>query len=187
MQEELFTWDDAFAKELYINIKPLAKYIANAYVEYLPKLVYPIRVGEHTNTVFGLSFAYDYAIALNDTVLQNSIETNATRFYLNDKACPINWEPSSYDFLSPCLQEVDLMRKILTNTDFEEWFASFLPQLHQQKLGLTPGKIIDRSDGKLEHLSFSLSKIADGDYAGQHWLGSFALFAFKCKIEAEID
>jgi len=213
LQEELYTWNNPLAKELYKNIEPLATHISNAYVEYLPKLVYPIRVGEHTNTAFGLSFAYDYALAVNDTVLENMIKENALRFYQNDEACPIGWEPSGYDFLSPCLQEIDIMRKVLDEVTFEEWFASFLPELHQQKLTLEPGKIIDRSDGKLvhldglnfsrawclyplknninaynlatRHLDFSLSKIADGDYAGQHWLGSFALYAFKCKIEAE--
>jgi len=213
LQEELFTWDDPIGKKLYENIQPLAGYISNAYVEFLPKLVYPIRVGEHTNTAFGLSFAYDYAITVNDTALQNIIKKSALRFYQNDKSCPIDWEPSGYDFLSPCLQEMDIMRKILDKEEFEKWFANFLPGLHQQQLNLEPGKIIDRSDGKLvhldglnfsrawclyplkenvnaynlatEHLNYSLTKITDGDYAGQHWLGSFALYAFKCKMEAE--
>ncbi len=213
LQEELYTWDDPLSKQLYQNIQPLANYVAQAYIDYLPKLVYPIRVGEHTNTAFGLSFAYDYALAVNDTTLQNSITINALRFYQDDKGCPINWEPSGYDFLSPCLQEIDIMRKVLDEATFETWFANFLPELYQQQLHLEPGKIIDRSDGKLvhldglnfsrawclyplknninaynlatEHLDFSLSKITDGDYAGQHWLGSFALYAFKSKIAAD--
>lgn len=212
LQEELYTWDDPMAKQWCENLKPLAAYISDAYIEYLPKLVYPIRVGEHTNTAFGLSFAYDYALTVNDTILKNSIESSAIRFYQKDKSCPINWEPSGYDFLSPCLQEIDIMRKVLNDVAFENWFADFLPQLHQQQLKLEPGKIIDRSDGKLvhldglnfsrawclyplknninaynlatEHLDYSLSKINDGDYAGQHWLGSFALYAFKSKIAA---
>jgi len=209
LQEELYTWDDPLAKQLYENIEPLADYISNAYVEYLPKLVYPIRVGEHTNTAFGLSFAYDYALTVKDSTLQNSIKSNALRFYQNDKGCPINWEPSGYDFLSPCLQEIDIMRKVLDEAAFETWFANFLPELHKQKLSLEPGKIIDRTDGKLvhldglnfsrawclyplknntnaytlatQHLDYSLAKITDGEYAGQHWLGSFALYAFKSK------
>jgi len=213
LQEELYTWDDPNAQKLYENIKPLADYISNAYVEYLPKLVYPIRVGEHSNTGFGLSFAYDYANAVNDEKLKNIIKESALRFYSEDKDCPIEWEPSGYDFLSPCLQEIDIMRKVLNAEEFEKWVAAFLPELSQQTLKLEPGKIKDRSDGKLvhldglnfsrawclyplapnnnalnianEHLDFSLSKITDGDYAGQHWLGSFALYAFKTQIEAQ--
>jgi len=209
LQEELYTWNVPVGKQLYTNIQPLANYISNAYLEYLPKLVYPIRVGEHTNTAFGLSFAYDYAQAVKDTALQKIIESSALRFYQSDKGCPIDWEPSGYDFLSPCLQEIDIMRKVLDEATFQVWFANFLPKLHQQQLKLEPGKITDRSDGKLvhldglnfsrawclyplknninaynlatKHLNYSLTKIADGDYAGQHWLGSFALYAFKSK------
>jgi hypothetical protein len=213
LQQELYTWDDPIAKEWYKNLEPLADYISNAYIEYLPKLVYPIRVGEHSNTAFGLSFAYDYAQTTGKTKLTKSIKENALRFYSEDMACPISWEPSGYDFLSPCLQELDLMRKILNDDEFSIWSSKFLPSLFQENLALAPGEVKDRTDGKLvhldglnlsrawclygikgnnnaynlatEHLDFSLSKIADGDYAGQHWLASFALYAFKVKTEQD--
>lgn len=206
LQEELYTWDDPQAKVWQQNLQPLCDYISAAYIEYLPKLYYPIRVGEHSNTAFGLSFAYDYAQTVGDKDLENIIRESALRFYQNDQGCPISWEPSGYDFLSPCLQELDIMRKVLTPEEFTTWSAAFLPELFQEKLALEPGKILDRSDGKLvhldglnfsrawclfplqdnanaynlavEHLDFSLSKITDGDYAGQHWLASFALYAF---------
>lgn len=211
LQEELYTWDTPEAKKLYKNIQPLADYIAQAYLDYLPKLSYPIRVGEHSNTAFGLSFAYDYAQTVGNTELSNMIKTSALRFYSEDKDCPITWEPSGYDFLSPCLQEIDIMRKVLNETEFAEWSVAFLPDLFDNNLQLEPGKIIDRTDGKLvhldglnfsrawclysltdnvhaynlatQHLDYSLSKITDGDYAGQHWLASFALYAFKTKSE----
>jgi len=211
LQEELYTWDNPKAKEWYNNLEPLADYITKAYIDYLPKLVYPIRVGEHSNTAFGLSFAYDYAQTVGNKVLAESIKENALRFYSEDMNCPISWEPSGYDFLSPCLQELDVMRKVLSDDEFEVWAAEFLPNLAQQQMTLEPGKILDRSDGKLvhldglnfsrawclyslkkntnayniatEHLEYSLSKITDGDYAGQHWLASFALYAFKTRNE----
>lgn len=207
LQEELSTWDDPAAKRWQANLEPLAAHIAAAYCDYLPKLVYPIRVGEHTNTAFGLSFAYDYARTVGDTALESCIRESALRFYKDDAGCPIGWEPSGYDFLSPCLQEVDIMRKVLLPEEFEPWLAAFLPDLHAQKLVLEPGEIRDRSDGKLvhldglnfsrawclypltsnnnayniatEHLAHSLARITDGDYAGQHWLASFALYAFQ--------
>ncbi|MFK7948791.1 MAG: DUF2891 domain-containing protein [Saprospiraceae bacterium] len=209
LQEELYTWDNPKAKEWYKNLEPLADYIAKAYISYLPKLVYPIRVGEHSNTAFGLSFAYDYAQTVGNTKLEKLIKESAIRFYNNDKNCPISWEPSGYDFLSPCLQELDIMRKVLNDEEFAQWSKAFLPELFEQKMTLEPGKVLDRSDGKLvhldglnfsrawclyslkdntnayniatEHLDYSLSKITDGDYAGQHWLASFALYAFKAK------
>lgn len=213
LQEELHNWDDPVAKEWYANLEPLAGHISAGYQDYLPKLVYPIRVGEHSNTAFGLSFAWDYALAVGDKALEKSIRENALRFYQPDADCPISWEPSGHDFLSPCLQELDIMRKVLSEEEFAEWFAAFLPDLQRQSLALEPGKILDRSDGKLvhldglnfsrawclyplegnvhawnlatEHLDYSLGRISDGDYAGQHWLASFALYAFKCKREAD--
>ena len=212
LQEELFTWDDPMAQKWYNNLQPLATYISGAYQEYLPKLLYPIRVGTHTNTAFGISFAYDYAQAVGDEALASAIKEAAIRFYSDDKDCPITWEPSGHDFLSPCLQEIDIMRKVLSEEEFQAWATAFLPPLFDQNLALTPGQVRDRSDGHLvhldgvnfsrawclyplsgnsnaynlatDHLDFSLSKITDGDYAGQHWLGSFALYAFKTKIEA---
>lgn len=211
LQEELYTWDDPQAKAWYENLKPLAAYISGAYQHYLPKLYYPIRVGEHSNTAFGLSFAFDYAQTVGDTALAAMISETALRFYSKDADCPISWEPSGYDFLSPCLQEMDIMRKVLDAPAFDVWLAQFLPALQQGSLALEPGKILDRSDGKLvhldglnfsrawclyplagnahaynlatAHLAYSLDQIADGDYAGQHWLASFALYAFKVKRE----
>lgn len=207
LAEELYTWEDDRAKEWYQNLKPLTDYISSEYQTYLPKLVYPIRVGEHSNTAFGMSFSYDYAEAVGDISLKSAIETGAKRFYINDSGCPISWEPSGYDFLSPCLQELDIMRKILPDEEFYKWSRSFLPSLFDGSLVLDPATVTDRSDGKLvhldglnfsrawclyslsdcdicvenadNHLMYSLDKVVDGDYAGQHWLASFALYAFK--------
>ena len=43
-------------------LKPLSDHIVSTWKEFLPKLVYPVRVGEHTNTAFGLALALDYAM-----------------------------------------------------------------------------------------------------------------------------
>lgn len=206
LQQQLDEWADPQANEWARNLRPLTEHLSQAYQNYLPKLAYPIRVGEHSNTAFGLSFAYDYAQNAGDTALISSIETAARRFYATDADCPISWEPSGYDFLSPCLQEMDIMRKVLQDEEFSEWSQAFLPGLFNGELVLEPGQVKDRSDGKLvhldglnfsrawclyslddptarriadEHLSYSLAKITDGDYAGQHWLASFALYAFE--------
>ncbi len=152
LSEALHTWDDPMAKQLAENLQPLADEIVSKYEEFLPKLVYPIRVGEHTNTAFGLTFAWDYANTVNNTELKSLIEQRAKEFYLNDKDCPMTWEPSGYDFLSPCLEEVDIMRRVLAKEEFTAWLDSFLPALEDKNYQLEPGKVGDRSDGKLVHL-----------------------------------
>jgi len=152
LAEELHTWDNPLGRELEQNLQPLTKLIVERYLTFLPKLVYPIRVGEHTNTAFGLSFAWDYANTLQDSSMKTIIESRARVFYLVDTNCPISWEPSGFDFLSPCLEEIDLMRRVLDEDEFLSWMAGFAPQLLQAGYALEVGKVSDRSDGKLVHL-----------------------------------
>jgi hypothetical protein len=152
LAEELHTWDDPLARELENNLLPLTNHVVNAYLDFLPKLNYPIRVGEHTNTAFGLTFAYDYAQTAGDSTLTNLITSRAKDFFLNDTACPITWEPSGFDFLSPCLEEADIMRRILPKDEFKEWLNKFLPQLASKDFSLETGRVSDRTDGKLVHL-----------------------------------
>ena len=140
------------AAPLSLALKPLAVHLSDQYVTHLPKLVYPIRVGEHTNTAFGLTFAWDYALLFDDSDLKAAIKQRAQDFYLEDKNCPIEWEPSGYDFLSPCLEELDLMRRVLPEKHFMIWVKDFLPQLLSPDFELAVGEVYDRPDGKLVHL-----------------------------------
>ena len=152
LAEELHTWEDPVARELEVNLQPLTDLIIKKYIEFLPKLNYPIRVGEHPNTAFGLSLAWDYANAVGHEDLMTIIKKRAKEYYLNDKNCPMTWEPSGFDFLSPCLEEAALMKRVLSIDDFKLWLDDFLPQLEKQDFSLETGKVSDRTDGKLVHL-----------------------------------
>jgi len=136
-------------------LRPLTDHVVTTWKSFLPKLVYPVRVGEHTNTAFGLSLALDYArtTGVQDQEFETLIVTNSSDFYLSDKFCPITYEPSGYDFLSPCLQEADLMVKAIKDQEqFKQWIQKFLPQLFDPEFDLQPGQVVDRTDGKLVHL-----------------------------------
>ncbi|WP_296313381.1 DUF2891 domain-containing protein [Winogradskyella sp. UBA3174] len=152
LAEELHTWESVTARDLETNLEPLTNLIVSKYLEFLPKLNYPIRVGEHPNTAFGLSFAYDYAVAVNHSELKALIESRAKDFYMTDSACPLVWEPSGFDFLSPCLEEAALMKRVLSKDEFKIWFGNFLPQLKETSFELAVGEVSDRTDGKLVHL-----------------------------------
>jgi len=152
LAEELHTWDTPLARELETNLQPLTDIIVDKFVVFLPKLNYPIRVGEHPNTAFGLSFAYDYALAVNNSTLINMINKRARDFYLKDTDGPLRWEPNGFDFLSPCLEEVDLMRKVLPASEFKPWLKGFLPQIVKPDFNMEVGRVSDRTDGKLVHL-----------------------------------
>jgi hypothetical protein len=152
LAEELHTWDDPLARQLEQNLQPLTELMVANYEAFLPKLNYPIRVGEHPNTAFGLSFAHDYATTVGNSQLKSLIEQRAKDFYLKDAACPLSWEPSGFDFLSPCFEEAALMKRVLPMDEFKNWLSDFLPQLKDENFTLDTGKVSDRTDGKLVHL-----------------------------------
>lgn len=152
LAEELHLWDDPLARQMEANLQPLTDLMVEKYLEFLPKLIYPIRVGEHTNIAFGLSLAYDYAKTLENKPLKSLIESRAKDWFMGDKDCPLTWEPSGFDFLSPCFQELDIMRKVLPQDEFLSWLNTFMPDLGKANFNLEPGKVSDRSDGKLVHL-----------------------------------
>jgi hypothetical protein len=169
LAEALHTWDSPMARTLEINLQPLTDLIIEKYIVFLPKLNYPLRVGTHTNTAFGLSFAYDYAETVNHVALKKAIVDRAKYFFLKDKNCPMSWEPSGSDFLSPCLEEAALMKRLLSKMDFKTWLHAFLPQLKNKDFSLEVGVVSDRTDGHLVHLdgvnfsrAWSLNKIAEG-------------------------
>jgi hypothetical protein len=152
LQHELEISNDSYAKELADNLRPLTNLIIKRYIEFLPKLLYPIRVGTHSNTAFGLTNAWDYAVFSKNIPLQNSIKENAKRMFLNDENCPFNWEPSGTDFLSPCMEEVAIMQRILPEKEFLSWVKKFAPQLFSKKWKWDVAKVSDRTDGHLVHL-----------------------------------
>ena len=149
---ELLTWDDDLGRELHQNLKPLSDLIANKYIEFLPKLNYPLRVGTHSNTAFGLRFAYEFALGTKNKKLKRAIRDRAKAFFIDDVNCPLNWEPSGTDFLSPCLEEANLMSYLLPEKEFNEWLKKFLPELYEKDFKLEVGIVSDRTDGHLVHL-----------------------------------
>ncbi|MCA1756499.1 MAG: DUF2891 domain-containing protein [Bacteroidales bacterium] len=152
LSQELADWDDPLAARLSESLQPLTDIIVERYMDFLPKLLYPVRVGEHPNTAFGLAFAWDYALAAGDTTFSSLIKNYSIQYFGEDNGCPYTWEPGGYDFLSPCLEEADLMRRILPPDEFTVWLKNFMPDLFDPAFYLEPARVTDRTDGKLVHL-----------------------------------
>ncbi|MCH2084693.1 MAG: DUF2891 domain-containing protein [Saprospiraceae bacterium] len=151
LSEELYTWNNRDAQTLYINLKPLTDAIIERYKTFLPLQHYPVRTGVHPNTAFGLSYAWDYANTVGLRDFQTLIEARAKDYFLDDTNCPAAWEPSGEDFLSACLEEANLMRRVLPKREFTIWLKTFLPD-EQFKVFENPAEVSDRSDPKLVHL-----------------------------------
>jgi Protein of unknown function (DUF2891) len=151
---ELREWNDPESREMLASLKPLEDAAVERLSTWLPKLSNPIRIGEHNQTAFALGLILDYARGKNDERLAKLASDSARKFYFGDKDCPLSYEPSGEDFLSPCLAEADVMRRILSQSDFATWLAQFLPQIPKTTTANWLPVVVspDPSDPKLAHL-----------------------------------
>jgi len=153
LANELGAWNDPDGKVWRANLDPLAKGLVARLKDFLPKLTNPIRTGVHPNTAFALGEALDFARASGDAELEQVVMKRAREYYGKDRACPIAYEPSGEDFFSPCLEEADLMRRVLPRADFAAWLSAFLPGLAAGKpFPLSPAVVSDPTDPRLVHL-----------------------------------
>lgn len=154
LMTELRQWDDPQGKEWLARLEPLEKDIADSLKAWLPKLAYPIRLGTHNQSAFAFGLMLDWARESGDIEMEDLIVERSLTFHKNDKNCPLAYEPSGEDFLSPCLMEADLMRRILPQQEFSDWLSAFMPNIPTDGRSgwLAPGIVKDASDGKLVHL-----------------------------------
>jgi DUF2891 family protein len=161
LSAELRRWDDADARRWSGVLAPLETEAVARLESWLPKLEYPIRIGEHDQTAFAFGLIWDWAGVARDAQMRKLLTDAAQRFYRRDRNCPLAYEPSGEDFLSPCLAEADFMRRVLGPAAFAPWLSGFLPQIPRSAAGaaarkapawLEPGVVTDRSDPKLAHI-----------------------------------
>ena len=182
-------------------------------LDYLPRLLYPIRSGQHNNTAFALLLYLEYARMAQDQQLERLLRERSLTWFANDHGCPAWGEPSGEDFLSPTLQQAVLMQQVMDGNTFADWLDAFLPDLVVQQPAtlFRPVSVSERSDGKLAHLDglnlsrawcwFQLSAARptlltvaeahlaaainhlEDDYMGSHWLATFAMLAQQAASE----
>jgi hypothetical protein len=151
---ELREWQDPIADGWLETLLPLETVIVARIKSWLPKLAYAIRLGTHNQSMFAFGLILDWAKASGDRQMADLVTERSLAFHREDRNCPLNYEPSGEDFLSPCLMEADLMRRILPRDEFAKWLESFLPGVPRDGSGdwLEIGIVMDPSDGKLVHL-----------------------------------
>ena len=160
LSAELRRWDDPDARRWSQVLAPLETEAAARLESWLPKLHYPIRIGEHDQTAFSFGLMWDWAGVSGDAHMRELLADSAQRFYQHDRNCPLAYEPSGEDFLSPCLAEADFMRRVLPTPAFARWLTDFLPQIPTRAAAtarapgawLSPGVVTDRADPKLAHI-----------------------------------
>jgi hypothetical protein len=180
------------------SLEPLARELADRFTRYVSAAPYPVRAGSHGDSAFACLLALDYARAAADTALEFEIRKSARRWYERDRNAPLAYEPSLDDFLSPVLCETLLLRQVMPENEFWPWLERFAPQGFGP-LG-EPPEGYDPADPKHSHLdglcftrAWCLARLGNeeagekliraalphvtGDYAGEHWLASFAVLA----------
>lgn len=151
---ELREWDDPRARRWLTALEPLEAAYRARLTDWLDKLAYPIRSGEHAQTAFAFALFIDWARTAGDNALLEQVGALVRRFHQRDVDCPLAYEPSGQDFLSPCLAEADLMRRVLSPVEYAVWLRAFLPGIPADGSAdwLPLAEVTDRSDGKLAHL-----------------------------------
>ena len=205
LSAELRTWKGpdapAHLQNWIDSLAPLEKLFEERLISYLEKLSRPIRHGDHYNTAFSLVHVLDYAVIARRAELKRAVSAKAREFFGQDKTCPTAYEPSAYDFVSPCLAEADLMRRVLTGDEWLQWNSGFFPQWDVRFLS-QPVFPKDKKDPYLGHLiglmfhkagvfhalgqveaartheKAGLDTMFDSGYGGEHWLATFAIYDF---------
>lgn len=151
---ELREWDDPRAKKWLAILEPLETVLVGRMETWLKKLTYPIRIGEHAQTAFAFGLFLDWAKVAGREDFYELVKERSMAFYLKDRNCPLAYEPGGQDFLSPCIAEADLMRRIMDTGKYTAWLSGFLPSIpiHEGSDWLPLAVVTDPTDGKLAHL-----------------------------------
>ncbi len=154
LTSELRQFDDPQAQQWLETLLPLEKIILQQTTDWLPKLAYPIRLGTHNQTAFAFSLMLDHARISGNKSFEAKLVDKIRDFHINDVNCPLAYEPSGEDFLSPCLMQADLMRRVMSQDDYAVWLTKFMPDIpvDGDSAWLRPGIVRDAADGKLVHL-----------------------------------
>ncbi|CAA0318917.1 conserved exported hypothetical protein [Alteromonas infernus] len=135
------------------TLLPLEEEIVARVSAWLPKLAYPIRTGEHSQTAFAFGLMLDWAKISGNKEFEALLTSRVKEYHQADKQCPLAYEPSGQDFLSPCLAEADLMRRVMAKHEYSQWLSAFFPSLTASTSNwLAPATVTDKTDGKLAHL-----------------------------------
>jgi hypothetical protein len=193
-------WLLTLAAELKSDVlRPLELAVLDRFSDWIAKLTFPVRSGEHSNTAFALGLVLD-------SHRGELFEQRARDFFLKDRDAPIAYEPSGEDFLSPCLAEADVMRRVLSREEFSKWFAEFVPDISSLRPVVSPdpgdpkfshldglnlsrawmlrgiaGALDDPRHARLislsdEHAAAGLAAVTGEHYEGAHWLATFAVY-----------
>jgi len=146
--------DAALARDWQAWLEPLESLAIERLVTWAGRLPWPVRSGEHAQSAFAFGLALDWARATANEPVEAALTDQVRRLHRADTDAPIAYEPSGQDFLSPVLGVADLMRRVMTRTEYTGWLHRYLPEPSDERVErwLEPVTPPDRADGKFAHL-----------------------------------
>jgi hypothetical protein len=141
---EARNWSDALG--------PLAQAFAARFADFLPRADFPTRAGTHGNSAFALLLALTWCETAQQSELKRLIAARAQHWYGADRSFPAAYEPGGDDFLAAGLVEAVLMRRVLDDNSFANWWEQFSPDNRSLSHWLKPVAISDARDPKIVHL-----------------------------------
>ena len=201
----------AWLRELGSILAPLASVARSHLLDRFQKLPHPIRHGLHGQTAFGLGLFYDWAVVEGDNELSEELAALAQKFYPRCFNRFLACEPSGYDFLSPTLAEADLLARFLSDEQWQQWWRDGEEVLklspldvddpanghavHYAGLNLSRAWMLRRIGRRLtadqraliekladKHAQHGTSQIDESQFAGSHWLGTFAVYELLMRV-----
>ena len=152
---ELHEWDDPQARRWSAALHPLVEAaVGHGCATWLPKLAYPIRIGEHNQTAFSLGLMLDWARIAGDRECGALLERAPASFYLKDTACPLELRALGRRLPLPLpgRGRPDAPHPAARRNSPPGCRTSSPASAGGERHWLTPGVVTDPSDGKLAHL-----------------------------------
>src|SRR5271166_315795 len=84
LSAELAEWPDPDAERWSQTLQPLQNEAAARIKSWIPKLHYPIRIGEHDQTAFSFGLIWDWAARSGEAEMRALLADAARRFYFQD-------------------------------------------------------------------------------------------------------
>lgn len=202
---ELGRGGDAPSRRWAAALAPLERLVVRRFCEWLPRLRQPVRSGLHANTAFGMTLAWDYAAAAGRERLRRILADRAVEFFGGDRSnaglepggsdflSPTLAEADLMRRVLPGGEFKTWLRRFLprlppnlrTPADPGRWRDG--QSIHLDGLNLSRAWALrglaaaggPNRPGLLRaaeaHSRAGLSRVASGDYLGEHWLATFAV------------
>ena len=143
---ELRAWDDPDARRWRATLAPLETEAATRMASWLPKLHYPIRIGEHDQTAFSFGLVWDWAGVAQDAAHARAAAAMRRSASISRTATvPSPTSPRARTSFLRASRRRTSCAACWRRRQFAAWLSQFLPQIPRRDSGVAHARGGDRS------------------------------------------